>query len=84
MRDDKGEDDKIVAVAVDDPAFSHYRRHDELPPHLARELMRFFSDYKALEGKRAEVEEMYDVERALTVIEGAVAGYRQKSAWTKG
>src|SRR5215510_6379859 len=37
MRDDKGVDDKIVAVAVDDPAFAHYRRHDELPPHVAKE-----------------------------------------------
>jgi inorganic pyrophosphatase len=84
MRDDKGEDDKIVAVAVDDPAFSHYRRHDELPPHLARELTRFFADYKTLEAKRAEVEEMYDADRAHRVIEESVGGYRQKSGWSKG
>src|SRR5215468_10862448 len=30
MRDDKGGDDKIVAVAVDDPAFSHYQDVYEL------------------------------------------------------
>jgi inorganic pyrophosphatase len=84
MRDDKGVDDKIIAVAVDDPAVSHYRHADELPPHLARELMRFFVDYKTLEHKLAEVDQMYDVEHALEVIEEAVAGYRQKSAWSKG
>jgi inorganic pyrophosphatase len=84
MRDDKGVDDKIVAVAVDDPAFSHYRRHDQLPPHLARELTRFFSDYKVLDNKFAEVEEMYDIKHALEVIEEAVAGYRAKSGWSKG
>jgi inorganic pyrophosphatase len=83
MRDDKGVDDKIIAVAVDDPAFSHYRRHDELPPHLVKELMRFFADYKVLEAKLAEVEEMYGVDHALQVIEEAAAGYRQKHAVTK-
>lgn len=84
MRDDKGVDDKIIAVAVDDPAVAHYRHASELPPHLARELTRFFRDYKTLEHKLAEVEDMYDVDRAHEVIEEAVNGYRQKSAWTKG
>jgi inorganic pyrophosphatase len=84
MRDDKGVDDKIIAVAIDDPAFSHYSRHDQLPPHLARELTRFFVDYKTLENKLAEVEEMYGRDHALEVIEEAVSGYRQKSAWNKG
>ncbi len=79
MRDDKGVDDKIVAVAVDDPAFAHYQRHDELPPHVALELMRFFSDYKVLEKKLSEVEDLYDRERAHEVIEGAIASYRQAS-----
>ena len=84
MRDDKGVDDKIVAVAVDDPAFAHYHRHDELPPHLVLELMRFFSDYKSLENKMVEVDQMYGVDHAHEVIEEAVAGYRNKSAWSKG
>lgn len=84
MRDDKGVDDKIIAVAIDDPSASHYQRHDELPPHLARELMRFFADYKILENKLAEVEEMYDRKHALTVIEESVTAYRARSGWSKG
>src|SRR6185369_11171311 len=84
MRDDKGVDDKIIAVAVDDPSVSHYTRHDELPPHVARELMRFFLDYKTLEQKLAEVEDMYGRDRALEVIAEAVGGYRSKSGWSKG
>ena len=47
MRDDMGEDDKIIAVAVDDPAVSHYQATTELPPHLVIELRRFFIDYKS-------------------------------------
>jgi inorganic pyrophosphatase len=84
MRDDKGIDDKIVAVAVDDPAFAHYQRHDELPPHVTRELMRFFSDYKVLENKLSEVEELYGRERAHAVIDEAATAYRRQSGWSKG
>jgi inorganic pyrophosphatase len=83
MTDDKGVDDKIVAVAVDDPAVSHYMRASELPPHLLRELQRFFQDYKILEDKLSEVEELYDRERALQVIAEAQAGYRKRSGWEK-
>jgi inorganic pyrophosphatase len=84
MTDDKGVDDKIVAVAVDDPAVAHYQRHEELPPHVVRELMRFFADYKVLENKLSEVEELYDRERAHQVIEAAILGYRKLSGWSKG
>src|SRR5882672_9081235 len=41
MTDDKGGDDKIVAVCIDDPAFSHYEQLRALPPHLMLELERF-------------------------------------------
>ncbi len=73
MRDDKGEDDKIVA---DDPAFSHYQATSELPPHLLKELRRFFEDYKSLEGKFSEVDELYNQAKAVKVIEHAIEGYK--------
>lgn len=84
MRDDKGDDDKIVAVAVDDPAVSHYTNSAQLPPHTLLELRRFFQDYKILEGKTSEIDELYDRTRALEVIREARAGYRELSAWDKG
>lgn len=84
MRDDKGVDDKIIAVAVDDPSVAHYKDHDELPPHMAKELMRFFSDYKVLENKFAEVDTMYDRAHAMQVIEESVSAYRSLSGWSKG
>jgi inorganic pyrophosphatase len=84
MRDDKGIDDKIVAVAVDDPAFSHYREVEELPPHVLREIRRFFEDYKSLENKVSVVDALYGRARALEVVREALGAYRSKSAWQKG
>jgi inorganic pyrophosphatase len=75
MTDDKGGDDKIVSVCIDDPAVAHYMSTSELPPHVMRELDRFFRDYKVLEGKRSDVGEMYDRAQALAVIAGARAAY---------
>ena len=83
MRDDKGEDDKIIAVAIDDPAFSHYTEASQLPPHIMVELDRFFRDYKVLEGKTSEVDRPYDRAHALKVMKAALDGYRTKAAWQK-
>src|SRR5579885_2370319 len=46
MRDDKGIDDKIIAVSVRDPAVCDYHDHKQLPEHTLREVKRFFQDYK--------------------------------------
>ncbi len=75
MRDDKGEDHKIIAVAIDDPAVSHYREASELPPHVVKEIRRFFEEYKVLEGKRSEVDELYDAHSANLVIKESVDAY---------
>jgi len=83
MRDDKGIDDKIVAVAVDDPAVAHYHDGAQLPPHVLVELRRFFQDYKVLEKKLSEVDELYDRERALTVISASALAYRTRVGWDK-
>lgn len=75
MTDDKGGDDKIVAVCVDDPAVSHYQEIGELPPHIMRELERFFRDYKVLEDKAVEIGDLYGRETALEVMRKARDAY---------
>ena len=67
MVDDKGGDDKIIAVHVHDPAVSHYRDIGELPPHQLSELKRFFQDYKTLEQKAVVVENFVGPYAALDI-----------------
>jgi inorganic pyrophosphatase len=80
MRDEKGRDDKIIAVAVDDPEFSHYTAVEQLPPHRQRELRQFLLDYKTLEGKEVDVDEVRGVAEAGRVISDAIRLYREKVA----
>ncbi len=75
MVDDKGGDDKIIAVCIDDPAFAQLESFRALPSHVLRELDRFFRDYKVLEDKQVDVEEFYDRPRALEVIRSSRAAY---------
>ncbi len=54
MRDDKGMDDKVLAVPINDPIYNSIRRLADVPPHLPNEIEHFFSVYKELEGKHVE------------------------------
>jgi inorganic pyrophosphatase len=76
MRDEKGIDDKIIAVHLDDPAVRDMTHIRQLPPHTLKELERFFLDYKVLENKRSIVEEFDGPDEANRVIREAIEAYR--------
>lgn len=67
MRDDKGIDDKIIAVHVNDPYVSHYQDISEIPPHQLKELDRFFRDYKILEKKEVVIEGFVGAEESKAI-----------------
>ena len=75
MVDTGKRDHKILAVAVGDPEFNGFREARELPPHRLMMLRRFFQDYKFLEGKSVEVDEIEPAETALPVIEESLQRY---------
>jgi len=77
MRDEKGIDDKIIAVSVRDPSVSDYTDRHELPAHTLREMSRFFQDYKILEGKEVVVEDPLGPEEAVAIVREALELYRR-------
>jgi inorganic pyrophosphatase len=77
MRDDKGLDDKILAVNVGDPAVSDYRDKSELPLHVEREIRRFFQDYKILENKTVEIDDFLGPAEAWRIIRESLDLYRR-------
>jgi inorganic pyrophosphatase len=77
MIDSGDADDKIIAVAANDPGVNHYNNMEELPPHFFDELRHFFEEYKKLENKTVTVNEFGDKSTALKVVEDAVQLYKE-------
>ncbi len=78
MNDEKGKDDKIIAVAADDPEFNGYEEISQLPPHRLREVKRFLQDYKVLEKKAVNVDRIRGHRDATQAIRRAVKLYQRK------
>jgi inorganic pyrophosphatase len=77
MIDSGAVDDKIIAVATNDPEFSSYIEARDLPPHRLLVLRRFFQDYKQLEGKQVQVEDIRPAYAAMAAIQKALARYQE-------
>jgi inorganic pyrophosphatase len=77
MVDSGDADDKIIAVAYNDPSVNHYNNIEELPKHFFDELRHFFEEYKKLENKTVKVDEIGDKTVALKIIQDAIALYKE-------
>ncbi len=76
---DQGElDDKIIAVHLDDPEYSHYISISELPPHRLKVVKRFFEDYKVLENKQVKVNDFLGPSEAFETIRRSMVLYQEK------
>ncbi len=78
MIDGGKKDHKIIAVATEDPEFNSYREAQEMPQHRLTMLRRFFLDYKHLEGKSVEVEEIQPAAQAYPIIDAALERYSKQ------
>jgi len=72
MRDEKGDDEKILSVPVADPHHNEIRDLSQVRAHFLREVEHFFHIYKELEGKRVETLGWEGREAALSVIQKAI------------
>lgn len=78
MSDEKGQDDKIIAVHANDPAYNTYHDISALPPHIIKELQRFFEDYKKLENKEVIIDNLRGRLDAINTIKDAIKLYNEK------
>ena len=77
MEDDKGIDDKVLCVPLQDPAWNTLEQLEDLSKALRDEIAHFFSVYKDLEQKKVKVDGWYSREDALEEIEAARERHRQ-------
>jgi inorganic pyrophosphatase len=64
-----------LAVAINDPEYNGVNTASELPIHRLAMLRRFFQDYKLLEGKTVEVDEMQQAQASESVINDSLTRY---------
>lgn len=77
MVDEKGEDEKILAVPVGDPRFDEVRDLADLAEHWLKEIEAFFATYKLLEYKDTDMRGWDGVESAHSIIQEARERYEQ-------
>jgi inorganic pyrophosphatase len=78
MIDSGEEDDKIIAVATNDPAVNHITDIEKLPRHFFNELKHYFEQYKMLENKEVRIDNFQNKEEAYTIIHAAIDLYKEK------
>ena len=78
MTDNGLSDEKIIAVANNDPFYNEYKDISEIPDHILEEIKHFFSVYKTLEGKETAINEIKGREAAVAVIEECLVAYHKQ------
>ena len=72
MHYEAGEDYKVIAVADTDPRFDDADSLDDLPEHVLKEIVHFFSVYKQLEYKETDILGWMPATAAHRIIREAV------------
>jgi len=68
MRDEKGNDNKILAVPLKDPLYQHVNDIHDIAPHLLTEIENFFLTYKKLEAKVVATEGWADFKKTIEYL----------------
>jgi inorganic pyrophosphatase len=71
MSDDKGIDNKIIAVSAQDPDLKNVKTLEGLDPNILQKILGFFDKYKELENKSVEIGDWKSKEEAIELIEKA-------------
>ena len=71
MADEKGPDEKVLCVPLNDPSWSSISDVHDVPPQLRNEIEHFFQVYKDLESKKTETRGFGNRADAVAAIEAA-------------
>jgi inorganic pyrophosphatase len=80
MEDDKGLDDKVLAVPLHDPGWNTLESLDQVSEQLQNEIAHFFSIYKNLENKHVEVKGWFSRQDAVDEIRASRARFKDTPA----
>ncbi len=75
MIDNGRDDEKIIAIPLEDPTFNNITSIEQLPAHIFDEMRHFFKVYKNLENKETAVNEVSGPDVAVKIIEEAINRY---------
>jgi inorganic pyrophosphatase len=81
MSDEKGIDEKILAVLVDDPRFRTIKDLPDLQEHWPREIAAFFRSYKELQGVQTEVRDWFNADEAWRIIEECQQRFQEHAGY---
>ncbi len=80
MRDEHGDDFKVLGVAIGDPLWAHLESLADVSPHRLVEIEHFFETYKLLENKAVEVLGWQSRDRALEILRADRARWEREQA----
>lgn len=69
MTDDKGPDEKLLGVPVNDPRYDGVNTLEDIPQHKLKEIAHFFEVYKDLENKKTVIEGWKDAAFAANLYQ---------------
>ena len=75
MRDQREEDQKVLAVPKGDPRYDEIHTIDQVFPHVRREIEHFFQIYKELQGAKTNIEGWGGPKEARKAITESRANY---------
>jgi inorganic pyrophosphatase len=78
MIDNGEKDDKIIAIASNDPTVNHITDISGLPVHFFAVLKNYFEQYKVLENKIVLIDDFQDKQTAYSIINDSIERYNQQ------
>jgi inorganic pyrophosphatase len=84
MTDEKGPDQKVLAVPTTDPRYVGYRTLSDVHPHRLREIEHFFAIYKELEGKTVTVDGWRGTPETLDLVRATMERFAEPATGLAG